>query len=197
MQPVPPCPAHARWWRTGASGLVLCWELWLGAYSAGFFFLPLLVMLPSEIPKLPTDPPERVSCCLETFSSFMTPFPGWLSIPNSSNSLFVFYILSYLLLKRMGCLSGCLASSASVQKLFCGSCSAFKWSFDESVGEKVVSPSYSSAILGPSPRSFNFRRNPISPFFVHLSFGSLILKQWPATRSQKFACMFLPRLQNF
>ena len=29
-------------------------------------------------------------------------------------------------IKRMGCLSGCLMSSASVQKLFCGICSAFK-----------------------------------------------------------------------
>ena len=39
-------------------------------------------------------------------------------------SLFlVFYIFSYLLSKRMGCLSGCLVSSASFQKLFCGSCS--------------------------------------------------------------------------
>ena len=36
-----------------------------------------------------------------------------------------------------------------VQKLFCAICSAFKCSFDEFVGEKVViSPSYSSAILG-------------------------------------------------
>ena len=35
-------------------------------------------------------------------------------------------------------------SSASIQKLFCGSYSAFKWSFDEFVGEKVVSSSYSS-----------------------------------------------------
>ena len=40
-------------------------------------------------------------------------------------------------------------SSASIQKLFCGIYSAFKCSFDEFVGEKVVSPSYSSAILGP------------------------------------------------
>ena len=41
---------------------------------------------------------------------------------NSFASLFVFYILSYFLLKRMGCLSGCLVSSTTVQKLFCGSC---------------------------------------------------------------------------
>ena len=83
--------------------------------------------------------------------SFTTPSLGWVSIPNSYVSLFIFYILSYLLLKTMGCLSGCLVSSASVQKLFCGICSAFKLSFDEFVGEKVVSPSYSSAILGLPP----------------------------------------------
>ena len=49
----------------------------------------------------------------------------------------------------MGCFSGHLMSSASDQKLFCGVCSAFKCSFDEFVGEKVVSLSYSSAILAP------------------------------------------------
>ena len=48
----------------------------------------------------------------------------------------------------MGCFFGCLTSSASIQKLFCGIYSAFECSFDEFVGEKVVSPSYSSTILG-------------------------------------------------
>ena len=60
------------------------------------------------------------------FSFYKTPSPGWVSLPNSFVSLFIFYILSYCLLKTMGCLSGCLVSSASVQKLFCGICSAFK-----------------------------------------------------------------------
>ena len=124
-------------------------------------FVFLLVMLPSEIPKLPTDPPVRGFLVFGNFS-FTTPSPGWVSIPNSFVSLFVFYILSYLLSKRMGCLSGCLVSSASIQILFCGSCSVFKSvfeyysvfrSFDEFVGEKVVSQSYSSAILGPPPDS--------------------------------------------
>ena len=41
-------------------------------------------------------------------------------------------------------------SSAGIQKLFCGIYSTFKCSFDEFVGEKVFSPSYSSAILAPS-----------------------------------------------
>ena len=64
---------------------------------------------------------------------------------------FYLYIFSYLLLKTMGCLSGCLMSSASIQMLFCVIYSAFKCSFDEFVGEKLVSPSYSPAILGPPP----------------------------------------------
>ena len=38
-------------------------------------------------------------------------------------------------------------TSASNQKLFCEVCSAFNCSFDEFVGEKVVSPPYSSTTL--------------------------------------------------
>jgi len=58
MQLVPPCPALARWWQTWTSGPLFSWQLWLGVYSVRFFFF-LLAMLPSEIPKLPTDPPMR------------------------------------------------------------------------------------------------------------------------------------------
>ena len=79
------------------------------------------------------------------------PSRGQSSVPTSFVSLFVFYIFSYLLLKATGCFSGCLMSSAGIQKLFCGIDSAFKCSFDEFVEEKVVSLSYSSAILGPPP----------------------------------------------
>ena len=71
----------------------------------------------------------------------------------------------------MNSLSGYLVSSASIQKLFCGSCSAFKlfcgscsefkWSFDE-FGENVVSPFYSSAIWGPPP-------TPKSSLYIHLA----------------------------
>ena len=52
-----------------------------------------------------------------------------------------------LFLKTMVCFSGCLMSSASLQKLFYGVCSALKCSFEEFVREKVVFPSYSSAIF--------------------------------------------------
>ena len=79
----------------------------------------------------------------------MTPFPGWVSVPSSFVSLFIFFILSYLLSKTMGCFSGHLMSSATDQKLFCEVCPAFNCSFNEFVGEKVVSLSYSSAILAP------------------------------------------------
>ena len=51
--------------------------------------------------------------------------------------------------KDMGCFNGCLMSSAGIQKLFCGIYLAFKCSFDAFVGEKLLSPSYSSAILAP------------------------------------------------
>ena len=104
----------------------------------------------SEIPRFPTDPSEKYFLVFGNFS-FKTPFLGWISIPTSFVSLFIIYILSYLLLKTMGCFSGCLMSSASIQKLFCGICSALKCSFNDFVGEKVVSPSCSSAILGLPP----------------------------------------------
>ena len=108
-------------------------------------------MLPSETPRLTTVPPVRVLPGLWKLPSFSkTPFLGWISTPTSFVFLFMFYILYYLLLKT-GCLSGCLMSSASIQNLFCRICLAFNCSFDEFVVEKVVSPSYSSAILGLPP----------------------------------------------
>ena len=68
-------------------------------------------------------------------------------------SLFcLFFCLLYFFLppfEELGCFSGCLMSSVGIQKLFCGIYSTFKCSFDEFVGEKVFSPSYSSAILAP------------------------------------------------
>ena len=111
-----------------------------------YFFLP--VMLPSEIPKLSTDPLVREFPGVWKLLLFYDSLQGRVSVPNSFVYLFIFYILSYLLSKTMGCLSGCLVPSARIQKLFCGIFSVFKCSFNEFVGEKVVSPSYSSAILG-------------------------------------------------
>ena len=83
---------------------------------------------------------ETVFWCLET--SLLLRLPSLDGVPSLPLlSLFVFYIFSYLLSKTMGSFSGCLMSSAGIQKLFCGIYSAFKCSLDELVGEKVVSPS--------------------------------------------------------
>ena len=108
----------------------------------------------SEVPRLTTDSPVSVFPGVWKPLFFKTCFLGQISIPTSSVSLFIFYVFSYLLSRTMGCFSGCLMSSATNQKLFCGIHSAFKCSFDESVGEKVVSLSYSSAILGPPLKIF-------------------------------------------
>ena len=155
MQPMPPCPAPACWWQMQVSGLLLHWQLQLGAYSVGFFFFFLSwLCCPLRFQNSPQ------TCLWESFLLFEN-FSFTLPPQDRSPSLtlvllFVLYILSYLLSKRMGCLSGCLVSSASIQKLFCESCSAFKWSFDEFVAEKVASPFYSSTILDPLPPSVVF-----------------------------------------
>ena len=106
MQPAPHCPALVHWWQMRAFGLLLCWQLQLGMYSVFFLFVCLflsfflLVMLPSEVPKLPTDPPVRG---LPTVWKLLL-FHDSLSRSLTLVSLFVFYILSYLILKRMGCI---------------------------------------------------------------------------------------------
>ena len=152
MQPAPPCPAPTHWWWTRVSGPLLHWQLWLGMYSVGcFIFFSSWLCCPLRFQNSPQTRLWEGFLMCGDISSFFTLSPGWVSVPKSFVSVFVFYILFYLLSERLGCLSGCLVSSASIQKLFCGSCSAFKWSFDEFVGEKVVSPSYSSATLGLSP----------------------------------------------
>ena len=103
------------------------------------------------------------------FSLFKTPFPGQDSLPGTELPLYLlclfFHLLyfSYLFLKTMICFSRCLMSSAGIQKLFCGICSALKCSFDEFVGETVVSPSYSFAILGPPLAVVLNNNNPPEP----------------------------------
>ena len=91
-------------------------------------------MLPSEVPILVTDSLVRMFPGVWKLLFFKTPFPGWISVPTFFVSVFIFYIFSYLLSKTKGCLSGCLMSSASIQKLFCGVCSAFKCPFNEFMG---------------------------------------------------------------
>ena len=73
-------------------------------------------MLPSEIPKITTDPPVRGFPGVWKLLLFHNSLPGTGLHHYSIVSLFIFYILSYLLSKTMGCLSGWLVSSTSIQK---------------------------------------------------------------------------------
>ena len=82
---------------------------------------------------------EKVSWCLET-----SLFLRLHSRTELRPSLFcLFFCLLYFFLppfEELGCFSGCLMSSAGMQKLFCGIYSTFKCSFDEFVGERKCSP---------------------------------------------------------
>ena len=106
-------------------------------------------MLPSEVPRFATESLVRLLPGVWKLLSFLRLASQDGSPPLLLLSLFIFYIFSYLHSKTIDCFSVCLMSSASIQKLFCGIYSALKCSFDEFVREKVVSPSYSSTILGP------------------------------------------------
>ena len=152
MQPMPPCSAPACWWRMRVLGVafrhVIC-GFYLFIYFSSGLCCPL---------RFQGSPQTRHWECFlvfGNFSFFKDSFPGMNLCPSPSSlvSLFIFYIFSYLLLKTMGYFYECLMSSASIQKLFYGIYSAFKCSFDEFVGEKVVSPSYFSTILGLPPVS--------------------------------------------
>ena len=64
MQPAPPCPAPACWWWMRGSGLLLCWQLQLDAYSMGFSPPHYVALWDSNTPHRPAG--DSVSCCLET-----------------------------------------------------------------------------------------------------------------------------------
>ena len=63
---------------------------------------------------------------------------------------FFFFLLPYPGTWGVSCLLGSLRSSASIQKVFCRSCSTCRCISDVFVGRKVISTSYCSAILKPS-----------------------------------------------
>ena len=141
-----------------AAALLLRWGSYHWAHNLWgliiyLFFLP--VMLPCVLPRLTTDLAVSVSWCLETSLFLRLPFQDEAPPLPLLSLFFCLLYFAYLLSKTTSCFSGCQMSSASIQKLFCEIYSAFKCSFDEFVGEKVVSPSYSSAILGP-PRLLIF-----------------------------------------
>ena len=75
---------------------------------------------------------EKLSWCLETFLFLrLSSRDGNPSLPLLS--LFLSFILFPTYFPRVGFFSGCLMSSGSIHKLYCGIYSTFKCSFDEIV----------------------------------------------------------------
>ena len=154
MQPTPPCPAPLA---SGGCRRLLCFST--GGVTVGlvicrfklFIYFSSLLCCPLCFQGSPQTQQQECFLVFGNFSLFKTPFLGWSSLTTSFVSFFIFYIFSYLFLNTIICFSGCLMSSASIQKLFCGIYSALECSFEEFVREKVVSLSYSSTILGPPP----------------------------------------------
>ena len=72
---------------------------------------------------------------------------------------FFLFLLPYPGMWGISCLLGGLRSSASIQWVFCRSCSTWRCISDVFVGRKVISMSYSSAILKLPPMDYL-----ISPF---------------------------------
>ena len=132
-----------------ASALLPCWGSYRWAHNLLLLiiYFSSLLCCPLCFQGSPQTRPRECFLVFGNFSLFKTPFPEWNSLATSFVSFFIFYIFSYLFLKTMISFSGCLMSSACIQKLFCGIYSVLKCSFDEFVREKVVSPSYSSAIF--------------------------------------------------
>ena len=112
-------------------------------------------MLPSVLPRLATDSAASVSWCLET--SLLDSPPG-MELPPCLLCLFFHLLFFFLPVFEDNDLLFwvpdvlCQHSEGVLWNLF-----SVKCSFDEFVGEKVVSPSYSSAILGPPPGIILFR----------------------------------------
>ena len=110
-------------------------------------------MLPSVVPRLARDLAVRVFPGVWKLLSFSR-LPSWAELCPYLFCL-SFYHLYFFLPPFED--SGLLFWVADVlcwdSVVLWNLHSAFKCSFDEFVGEKVVSPSYSSAILGPHPMS--------------------------------------------
>ena len=121
------------------------WDFWFCFFPPGY-----VALWDSKTPHRPAS--ERVSWCLETsLPSRLPPCDESLSLTLCLS----FYLLYFVLppFEENGL-------SFWVPGVFCQRSEvvlwnflSIQWSFDEFVGEKVVSLSYSSAILGPPPKS--------------------------------------------
>ena len=145
---MPPCLVPTRWWWPWVSGhfsVSTCSFTVRCVCGVGvFIFFPSWLCCSVKFQNSPQTYLWGVSYCVETSPSRLPPQDRSWSL--NLLSLFLSFVFCPTSFWRDCWLSGCLVSSARVQKLFCGSCSTFKWSFDAFVGEKVVSWFYYSTI---------------------------------------------------
>ena len=96
----------------------------------------------------PQSPPVKgASECVETFPPSQLPPTGAGPVPILLSLFFLFSFALSRYMGRVSCLLIGLSSSASSQYVFCRSCSTCRCISDVLVGRKVISTSYSSAIL--------------------------------------------------
>ena len=77
-----------------------------------------------------------LSLLLPVISLIFTVVSKLLLLYSTTDKASTLKMKSFSPFEDLGCFSGCLMSSAGIQKLFCGIYLAFKCSFDEFVGEK-------------------------------------------------------------
>ena len=164
-----PCP-HLPW---RACKLLLGWEVLFNNYLCGEFFLFCLPSTCFCIPLWGSSAPLHALSwggfwVYGNFSSFMTPSLGHRSPHQNSLSLFFIFIICPASFWSLACLFRSLGSSASVQKVFRGSCSTCRYIFDV-VRSKVISLSYSSTIFNGSPHLQQFPSSSTVPLIFNSS----------------------------
>ena len=125
---------------------------------------PPVAALSSVAPKLPASTtrslrPRRGFLVCGKLSSFTAPSHWCRCCPYSFVSVISFFFCPTQVRGGVSCLLGGLRSSASVQRVFCRSSSTCRCISDVFVGRKVISMSYSPAILKVSPLHYFLLQN--------------------------------------
>ena len=96
----PPCSAPACWWQMQVSWATCPLGVNGYVHILCFLFFSSQLFCPLRLPNSPQTCPGEGFLVFGNFS-FLTPSLGWVSIANCFVSVFFFYILSYLFLKRI------------------------------------------------------------------------------------------------
>ena len=144
MQPVPLHSAPTCWWWMWAAGGTFLLGVAFRHVICGFYLFFLPVRLPSEIWKLPPDPPVRGFPGVWKHLLLRLPFwDGSRSL--ALLSLFLSFIFCPTSFQRQwAAFLGTWCPLLGTRSCFFVVCSMFNCSFDEFVGEKVVSQEYIS-----------------------------------------------------